>query len=207
MPRVEATRVGRLPKGLFCLYTNVMKPRYLYLSGLGDRLDGARRVMLWCIRLMGRDIGLVPMNWNDTDESYQLKQRRIMMAINEAQGREIVLIGESAGGAMAFRMLFDHPDSVRRIVTICGYNHTAKGINAIHRELHPAFVETVEANDDTKKPISDVRDRALTIYSPNDSVVKPVYSLYESVPSARVKGKMHKLIIVNTVLFHGNLWH
>lgn len=130
-----------------------------------------------------------------------------MTAIDEAQGREIVLIGESAGGAMAFRMLFDHPDSVRRIVTICGYNHTAKGIHAIHRELHPAFVETVEANDDTKKPISDVRDRALTIYSPNDSVVKPVYSLYEGVPSTRVKGKMHKLIIVNTVLFHGNLWH
>lgn len=183
-----------------------MATRYIYLSGLGDRFDAVRRVMLAMWRLRGRNIVLVPMSWGEVSESYQRKQQRIREEIDSGSAEEVVLIGESAGGAMAIRMLADDPQAITRVVTICGYNHTATGIHDAHRSMHPAFVKTVEANDQSSAQIRQYAKRITTIFAPRDNVVAPKYSQIEGAAERRVPGRLHQLVIVLTVLARGRLW-
>ena len=206
LPQVEVTRVGCLPEGLFCLYTKMMNTKYYYLSGLGDSLDTFRRIMLWYHRVRGRDIRLIPMRWSDTEETYQQKQQRILATIEKHKDGEVVLIGDSAGGAMALRTLLDRPDIIDRIVTICGYNHTATALDSRYRSVNPALVTTVEANDRDRNIFDSYADRIMTLYAAEDAVVKSKYSRIEGARSASIPGKVHQLAIVRIVLLHSSLW-
>ena len=183
-----------------------MATRYIYLSGLGDRFDVMRRIMLAVWRLRGRDVVLAPMRWGEADESYEHKQQRILRKIRAKRGKDVVLIGESAGGAMAIRMLADYPNDVARVVTICGYNHTASGIHDFHRSMHPAFVKTVEANDQSSAQIRQYAKLITAIFAPRDNVVAPKYSQIDGAAERRVPGRLHQLVIVLTVLARGQLW-
>lgn len=183
-----------------------MHTRYIYLSGLGDGLDYFRRFMLWTQRLRGRDVVLVPMKWSDTRETDEHKLNRLMNTLASMRDCEIVLVGESAGAAMALRALIHAPDKVTRIVTVCGYLHTASGIDDIHRTVHPAFVQIVEANDRHKSHMNMLRPRITNLYALKDMVIKPRYATVEGAQFTTLPGRNHQGIIMMTVLFRAHLW-
>lgn len=184
-----------------------MRTHYIYISGLGDKLDGFRRLMMLWQRFRGRRIVLVPMKWADKKETYQQKQERIRRAISAVpQGASVTLIGESAGGAMAIRMLCDYPNEIDRVVTICGYNHTRDGITPMHDTIHPAFVRTVAANDESHERIELVARHIRTIMARNDSIVETKYSRVSGAEERYVSGKNHQLAIVRIVVLKGKLW-
>ena len=156
--------------------------------------------MLLTLRLRGIHIRLIPMRWSDTGETYPQKQERIMNALIRDEPARVILVGESAGGAMAIRMLMDYEQSIAGVVTICGYLHGASGINPQHDILHPAFVKTVQANDKSLERLRSLANRVTTLYSEQDSVVAGRYSYLKGMKRVVLQGSRHQLPIVGVVL-------
>lgn len=159
---------------------------YIYIPGLGDHFDPLRRLALqrWKI---GAKVTFVPMTWNDRAETYEQKYERISQAIDGAKSDEIILVGESAGGAMALLSYSRNIDRVSRVVTICGYNHGAESVHPYHKRAHPAFYSLMPVVDDIVAQLSaEACSRITTIYSTRDHVVTPQHS--------RVSGANEKVL-------------
>lgn len=156
-----------------------MKKHYIYLPGLGEGLlTPFRRALLWLWRLRGMRVTFVEMRWNDTAESWQQKYQRLVDAAKEHENQQLILIGESAGGAMALQALSKGEIDFDTVVTVCGYNHGASGLADIQSKLHPAFVELVKANDDLQLS-SDHSGKLINLYSEFDQTVRPERSLVD----------------------------
>lgn len=123
-------------------------------------------------RLRGIDVSFIPLDWGDQDELAEAKYRRVVERIEQFKDRDIVLIGESAGGSMALRVLLESDMKLSQVVTVCGYNHGAKYVGKRHREVHPAFIPTVEKVDKLLGSLgADDRSSITNYYSPSDGVV------------------------------------
>lgn len=195
------------PGGALLFYTvRSMKTHYLYLSGMGDRFDPARKLMLAYWRLRGRSIHLVPMRWRDVGETYEQKEQRIREAIHLRSEGRVVLVGESAGGSMAIRILLDHPELIARVVTVCGFNHTASGVGGFYRKYTPAFYEVVKANDASEKAMHQEASRIKTVFASHDMVVYPKYSRVKGAEEVSIRGRLHLFAIMRIVLFDGACW-
>ncbi len=151
---------------------------FIYIPGFGDRFNFLRRLALrrW-EHQYGVKTTVVPMCWSDKNETYQQKYERVVAAINNATDGDVHVVGESAGGAMALYVLSQLPMRVTQVTTICGYNNNADVVIAYQRQRHPAFHPLVHEVDRAlmKLPMS-IRQRATTIYSRRDSVIKSQYS-------------------------------
>ncbi len=91
----------------------------IYIPGLGDKYDNLRsKALKWWPRLHDVTAELVSMNWS-TEVELQPKIQRVEVAIRRAvvDGKDVVLIGESAGAAIA---LISDSSEVKKILTICG---------------------------------------------------------------------------------------
>lgn len=162
----------------------------IYIPGLGAQNDMIRRVALQLWGWVGRiDIIFVPMNWRNQDEHYDDKRDRIIQAIDQvAPHSSVVLVGESAGGAMTMELLHSLPHKIHTVVTFCGKNqHAAAVSSAIYRQ-NPAFHDAMTAADNAVTHFShEERTRIITFYSPYDTVVPPKDSL--------IDGATHKAIL------------
>jgi len=151
--------------------------RIVYIPGLGDRFDPLRRIALARWKRAGTRISFVPMHWNDQRETYEDKYERIAKIIENFPEDEIVLVGESAGGAMALLAFSRNLTRVNRVVTICGYNHGAAQVHPYHKRKHPAFYRLMPVVDSTVKKLThDSRERITTIYSTRDPIVAVSHS-------------------------------
>lgn len=91
----------------------------IYLPGLGDKYDSLRsKALKWWPRFHDVSAELVPMNWS-TEVELQPKIQRVESAIRRAKvdSKEVVVIGESAGAAIA---LISDSSEVKKVLTICG---------------------------------------------------------------------------------------
>lgn len=91
----------------------------IYIPGLGDKYDNVRKKALkWWPRFHGVSAELVPMNWSIESELAP-KIQRLESAIRRAavDGKQVVLVGESAGAAVA---LLSDTTEVKKVITICG---------------------------------------------------------------------------------------
>lgn len=117
------------------------------------------------------------MRWADKRETYEEKYKRVAQSIKRARGDRIVLVGESAGGAMALLAFSRHTKDINSVITICGYNHDADDVNSIHKTRHPAFYELMPVVDTLVATLSPkMRQCITTIYSTRDHVVIPEHS-------------------------------
>jgi predicted peptidase len=162
----------------------------IYVPGLGVQNDTIRRVALQLWSLIGRvDVIFVPMKWRDPNEQYENKRDRIIQAIQQvASQHSVVLVGESAGGAMTMALLRSFPHKIHTVVTLCGKNqHASRVSSAIYRQ-NPAFHDAMTAADNAVTHFShEERTRIITFYSPYDTVVPPKDSL--------IDGATHKAIL------------
>ena len=177
-----------------------MKPHYIYIPGLGTAINGLRRLGLLTWRLRGRSVSMVPMNWDDADEPYQDKLRRVVDEIKVHSDRPIILVGESAGGPIAVQALLAESERVSSVRTYCGYNSGAQHIHDIQRQTHPAFVEIVRRNDADMAAIQAEADRITTVYSTLDRMVAPERSRIIGARVLRMRVPIHQLAIAYAIL-------
>ena len=154
-------------------YTMIMQLHYVYLPGLGDGMfNYLRRAMLIGWRLRGLSVSFVDLNWGDLNESSSAKYNRVLEHLTKYSDRQVVLIGESAGGAMALRLFLESNVNINYVYTICGYNNGAEHIDKRHHEAHPAFIPTVNRVDRSLQKIKVGDINPITAYySPSDEVV------------------------------------
>ena len=184
------------------------KQRFIYVSGLGDFYDGGRRAFLapWSLR-RGVGTDLISMHWSDTSESAGQKQQRIAQLIAQIPlDEEIILVGESAGGAMAVSMLAVCPERIARVVTLCGKNTNARNINPRLLDKNPALGDTVRDAERVFAGLNEeIKNKIHTIYSSLDRVVTPQNTLLPGVRSSVVRTPGHQFSIIYIVLLRFGL--
>lgn len=173
---------------------------FIYIPGLGDRFDPLRRLVLLRWKTDAK-VTFVPMTWNDRKRTYEESYERICHAIAKAKGDEIILVGESAGGAMALYTFSRQRENVSRVITICGYNYGASEVNPAHKHLHPAFYALMPKVDEVVERLTpEMRARITTIYSTMDHVVTPRHSRIEGTREVVIHTPGHLMAITRILL-------
>lgn len=137
----------------------------IYVSGLGDGYDGLRRFCLRLWRYRNVTTELVSMAWAD-GKSYDEKYERLSKTIDDAAGKRIVLIGESAGGSMVVNMYAARAGDLYRVVTICGKNQGMHGVSPRYYQKNPAFRESMYATEKSIASLSEPQLRAFISVTP-----------------------------------------
>jgi pimeloyl-ACP methyl ester carboxylesterase len=177
-----------------------MKLHIIYIPGLGDGYDFIRRVGLLSWRRRDVSVTLVPMRWSDKDETFEDKLDRIKQAI-DSKPVPAVLVGESAGGAMAIAVAAQFPTKVIHTITLCGMNQGAGSVGAHLYRKNPAFREAMTQADKVTANRSDADASKMTIlYSSRDSTVRPKDTLIANVTAIDLKTPGHMPTIL-TVLY------
>ena len=173
---------------------------YIYIPGLGDRFDLLRRMALRRWRRDDVHVTFIPMRWNNKSETYEQKYARVVEAIGGAEGDEIVLVGESAGGAMTLLAFSRNPTLVEGVVTICGYNHGASDIEPYRRRRNPALYPLLK-NVDQIVPHLTMRQRqqVTTIFSTRDSTVTPEHSAIDKAQRVVLHTPGHMMTIIKVL--------
>lgn len=173
----------------------------IYIPGFGEHFDPLRRLALRRWRNRDTEVTFVPMRWNNRQETYEEKYDRIAKIVEGVKEDEIVLVGESAGGAMAQLAFSRMLSEVSRVVTICGYNHGAADVHLIHKHTHPAFYNMMPVIDDIVKHLrKETRRRITTIYSSRDRVVTPEHSRIDGAEEIILHTPGHSMNIARTLL-------
>lgn len=173
-----------------------MKRHVIYIPGLGDRSDPLRRLGLLLWRRPGVAVTFVPMRWLDPKETYEEKVVRIQSALLKYEDRNVTLVGESAGGAVAIACYERFRSRVSGAVTVCGMNQGAGAVNPVLYKKNLAFRDAMLAVDKALPNLSS-QDRAtmLTIYSSNDGVIGKKETVLKGVRSIDIKVPLHMLAI------------
>jgi len=175
---------------------------YIYISGFGTWQDPLRRLALLSWKSRTSKVTFVPMRWTDEVETYQQKYTRVMNVVERASVEdEIILVGESAGGAMALAIFAQNLERVNSVVTICGYNHGSADVGTWYRRRSPAFYEAVQASEQLIAHFSPVAlQRITTIYSTTDRTVTPTHSRIDGSQTVELQSGGHLLNIVQVLL-------
>ena len=115
-----------------------MLTHVVYIPGLGDGYDPFRRLALKAWRLGGVKVELVPMHWYGQEDELEQKRERVRAAIGRAGKNDIIIIGESAGAAIALG--FASNPMVSRVITIAGVSRSNTPIAPSLRKRSPALL-------------------------------------------------------------------
>lgn len=173
----------------------------IYIPGLGDRYDGIRRLGLRLWRRPDVVVSHVPMHWLNPEETFDQKIDRIKTRIDLYPGSDVVLVGESAGGAASIVAMDRFRRHITQLVTICGMNHGASNVNPKLYQKNRAFKEAMlEADSIMQRMSPETKTKMLTVYSSNDFTVRPKNSLINGVEAVDLKTPGHMVAIL-AVLF------
>lgn len=173
----------------------------IYIPGLGDKYDVLRRLGLRLWRRPGVRISHVPMRWLDRHETLEQKLTRIKAKIDQYPDGEVVLVGESAGGAASIVAMDRYQNDVTRVVTLCGMNHGAENVNPRLYRKNSAFKEAMQGADHVVSRLdAEAKAKIITLYSSSDFTVRPKNSLIAGVEALDLKITGHMIAIL-TVLF------
>lgn len=144
-----------------------------YIPGLGDNYDQFRKIATRGWRKSSVQTTLISMNWRDRDETYEQKLRRIQAEIRKSSAERIVLVGESAGGAMAVNEGLRSGTKVDKIITLCGKNIRADRLAPSLALRNPAFKDALIASDKAVATMDVKKDgkRFAVFYSPFDPMI------------------------------------
>lgn len=174
---------------------------YIYIPGLGDHFDSLRKLALRRWKNAETKVTFVPMRWANKHETFEEKYGRIARVIERTKSDKIVLVGESAGGAMALLAFSRHMEAVDRVITVCGYNHDAEDVNPIHKTKHPAFYQLMPGVDEIVAGLNpQVASRITNIFSMADTTVVPKHSQIEGAKAIILHTPGHFSNIARTLL-------
>ncbi|HWB39494.1 MAG TPA: hypothetical protein VG604_04650 [Candidatus Saccharimonadales bacterium] len=160
----------------------------IYIPGLGDDDPKGQRWAVAHWQKYGVEAELFQMNWADKT-TWQTKFSRLLKRIDELdkQGKDIALVGASAGAGAAINAYAARKDKVVGCVLIAGKVMRPEAIGQGYRSKNPSFVESAYAVPTSlaKLAASD-RQRILSRYALADETV------YK--PDSRVPGARNKMV-------------
>jgi len=169
----------------------------IYISGGGDKYDRVRRFGLRFWRRRGVKATHMPMHWSDPSETFEQKLRRLKEELTRYPGMQTILVGESAGGAVALCALRRFATDIDQVVTVCGMNQGAANVSGRLYDKNPAFRDAMREVDDVVATLSEQeRSKILTLYSSFDQTVRPQHTLLKSVTSRDLKMPGHAVTIL-----------
>ena len=164
------------------------KIHVLYIPGLGDSFDAARRLALSYWKVWGITAELVPMNWK-TSETYDEKYQRL---VAQARRHEhVIIIGESAGAAMALRVSEDM-ENIANCITLCGVAKNTAYISTHYDRRAPALRSATRNIPNTYRNTLNI----ISIFTPLDTTVAPKNTVVAGATKHRLYLPTHMLTIV-----------
>lgn len=145
----------------------------IYIPGLGDGYDGLRRFCLGFWRMYGVDVEFISSSWSN-HESFDTKMQRLITAAQHAHrdGDSVVLLGESAGGSMALNVYASIPETIHRVVTLCGKNTRPDNVSPVLYRRNESFRTSMHRVSDAVKQLTTAqRQRITSIYPFYDPTV------------------------------------
>lgn len=179
----------------------------IYLSGFGNSYNTFREK--YVARWRRRDVTteFVPMNWTDgaqLHEKTQLANAAIDTALEK--GKRVVLVGESAGGAMSLYLYGQRPKDITRVITLCGKNKNPANVSPTLYKRSPAFLELMQrVEDDTAALRRAKRERIVSIRPLFDGVVPIQEMLVADCKSVRIPSVGHISSIALLLISGGGL--
>ena len=157
----------------------------IYVPGLGDIYDRGRVFALktWTRRHVS--VEFVPMKWRSTTESYGDKMRKVEQAIERSTADTIVLVGESAGGAIVTAAGQRHKDKVDKIITIFGKNAKAHRVSPYVYRKNQAFKDAMLHSDKIIEEMDLMAAKKyVNFYSPYDPTIRLIDT---HIPGAKIR--------------------
>lgn len=177
------------------------RTQLIYIPGLGDRYDHVRRFALRFWVHPEFEAALYPMKWRDDSQSLDEKLVPLIALIKDASiNSRVVLVGESAGGAVVVGLHEKYPEYITKTITICGKNAGAGRVGSAIYRKNPAFREAMRRADTAigRLSFSD-RQRMSVFYSAGDKTIKLVDTKIEGAKLLKLPGFGHLSTILLTL--------
>lgn len=177
-----------------------MKPIHIiYIPGFGDRYDSTRRRLLKLWHFKNVAVELVPMNWT-SQELFEEKLNRIYRAIDAVEDKNVVVIGESAGGSMAVHVYAERHTELFKVMTICGKNSHPETVDSRHYSKHPAFRASMDRlNESIKKLPLEARRRFVSVHPVHDKLVPVNETMLPDCKELVLPGSGHLHVILRAL--------
>lgn len=160
--------------------------RVIYIPGLGDKkqwLLWLQKVVLKGWRRQGLHVEMLAMRWADPmplQPRYETLLQRIDTLHKE--GKQVVLVGISAGASVAVSAYADRKNAVHGVVTICG--KLQGDIPEVIEELNPCFADALQKLETQKTKLKPKeRRQILTLRAWRDAIVPTEEATFDGVTS------------------------
>jgi len=178
----------------------------IYIPGLGDDYDGVRRFVLKFWQQRDVRVTYVPMSWSVTSDDLGAKFERIIRAIDSLPVDRVVLIGESAGAAMALVAAKQFEDQVDHVVTICGKHRNGHNVKPGVYRRNPAFYDVMQRAEAIVETLDEPHKKKISmIYSSRDSLIPNIDTLISGVEAVDIAIPGHKRSILYVLFFRRKL--
>jgi hypothetical protein len=151
----------------------VQKLHVIYITGLGDHKIARQQSAINAWRWWGVEPELFQVRWADK-EPWESKLKRLLARIDDlrAQGKQVGLVGASAGASALINAYAARKDQLVGAVCIAGKINRPEIIGKRYRAENPAFITSAYNCKEALKTIEPAyRQRILSRYAVFDGVV------------------------------------
>lgn len=186
---------------------------FLIIPGLNDLKPLTKWFYGWTERRwsrQGRQAVVCFVNWGD-DQSYQEKLRIVeeKAAMAQRQGRQVILVGVSAGATLAVLSFARQRVRTAGVVTICGLLQLAPGDDQKVAFFSKSWFRAAQACQQMIGRLSDPQKKRIICAVPlRDSIVNPSRAQVSGAAVIRMKSIGHLTsIFVALVFYRRKIWH
>jgi len=171
---------------------------FILIPGLNDRKSFFNTFYAFICRhwrRAGMQSVFVSVGWED-GTSFEAKVKKIEKYLDAEveQGREVVLVGVSAGASLAMVLFGRHPHKIAGVVTVVGLLALAKGVGV--ESVNQAWYQSAQACEQVVARLTpDEKKRIFILYAFKDSVIDPKRQQLAGVKKRRVPAVGHLLSI------------
>ncbi|WP_029068148.1 hypothetical protein [Jonesia quinghaiensis] len=180
----------------------------IYVPGLFDRtraLLALQRAALRLWRPWGARVDFFVVGWAD-DAEYEDRLDSLIARVDahRSQGREVVLVGASAGASAVLGAFAHRREDVVGVAVICGKIHRPHIIPGPVLDINEVFEEALEAIDDHVESLTagDLA-RVLSLRAVGDAIVPPEDTIIPGAVNRRMTIVGHISGIAWALLVHG----
>lgn len=184
------------------------KRTVIYIPGIGDRresLNWLQSAFLASWLAYGFSGRLFVMDWR-SPQSFSERFDELVQLIDSlhTQGRQVALVGASAGAATVLLGLMARPDTLMGTVTICGQIGGTAALRGPVAATNPRFGDSLALFQNTASSMSpELRGRVLTLRPRQDNIVPPDEAVLHGATNYQMPLSGHMAGIGFGLLFEG----
>ena len=176
----------------------------IYIPGISDHNISSQRRAIKTWGRFGVEAEICQMIWND-GQPWQAKFDRILKAIDDAvaQGKDVGLVGVSAGATAALNAYAVRKDVIKGVVCIAGKIHRPETVGGLYKAQNPAFITSAYECQKALETLSATdRKRIQTRYGLFDNIVMTRDSQIAGAHNKRLIMILHIPIIATQIYLH-----